>query len=75
MRFGQLIQRFPDVIIVAAKGEVVGGVAPRGEEIWIRPLSQQELDQLEVLLVDGEVQGAAAVSLLLPGGKFYVSRI
>lgn len=27
VRFGQRVQRFPDVVVVAAEGEVVGGVA------------------------------------------------
>lgn len=40
-------------------------MASRGEEVWVRPFRQEQPDQLEILLVDGEVQGAAAVALLL----------
>lgn len=71
--FGQLVQRLSDGVAVAAEGQVVGGMASGGEEVWIRPFPQQQLDQLEVLLVDSEVQGAAAVTLLLRGGKVLVS--
>lgn len=73
MGFGQLVQRLPDGVAVAAEGQVVGGVASGGEEVWIRPFPKQQLDQLEVLLVDGEVQGAAAVTLLLRERKRFSS--
>lgn len=73
MGFSQLVQRLPDGVAVAAEGQVVGGVASGGEEVRIRPFPQQQLDQLEVLLVDGEVQGTAAVTLLLRDGKVLVS--
>lgn len=44
-------------------------MASRGEEVWVRPFCQEQSDQLEILLVDGEVQGAAAVTLLLQDGR------
>lgn len=44
-------------------------MASRGEEVWVRPFCQEQPDQLEILLVDGEVQGAAAVTLLLQDGR------
>lgn len=44
-------------------------MASRGEEVWVRPFCQEQPDQLEILLVDGEVQGAAAVTLFLQDGR------
>lgn len=44
-------------------------MASRGEEVWVRPFCQEQPDQLEILLVNGEVQGTAAVTLLLQDGR------
>lgn len=44
-------------------------MASGGEEVRVRPFCQEQPHQLEILLVDGEVQGAAAVTLLLQDGR------
>lgn len=66
---GQRVKLFPDVVIVAAVGEVEGSVAPEGQEVGVRSFLQQQLDQRKVLLVHGQVQRTAPVPLLLRGGR------
>lgn len=67
------VQLLPNVVVVAAVGEVVRGVAARAHQVGVGASAQQQLDQREVLLIHRQVQRAAAVPLLLrdrvPSGK------
>lgn len=62
---GKRVQLFPDVVAVAAVGEVEGGVAPGRQEVGVGAFLQQQFDQRQILLVHGQVQRTATVTLLL----------
>lgn len=64
---GRGVQLLPNVVVVAAVGEVVRGVAARAHQVGVSASAQQQLDQREILLIHRQVQRAAAVSLFLRG--------
>lgn len=70
---GLQVQLLPDVETTITVGEVVGGVASRGQEVGISSFFQQQFDQWEVLLVYGQMQCTATVVLLLVNRKRGVS--
>lgn len=65
VRIGRGVQLLPDVVVVAAVGEVVRGVTTRAHQVGVGASAQQQLDQREVLLIHRQVQRAAAVPLFL----------
>lgn len=65
VRMGHRVQLFVDFPVIQTNGEVIGAVAPKAQEVWVRSFFQQQFDQEEILLVHSQVERAATVMLLL----------